>query len=73
MMSALECLAKAAKCEAMAATCSNDIDGKMLLEVADTWRNLAKLTKPSEPLVGPPYLPPPDAEAGEVEVHKRAA
>jgi len=43
MRTALECLAMAERCESMARSCSDEMDGQMLRETAQHWRALAKV------------------------------
>jgi hypothetical protein len=53
MMSALECIGKAEKCEEMARDMLNKTDRRMLFDAASQWRGLAKVAK-AESIYGRP-------------------
>lgn len=61
MRSTDECVAMAERCEGLMLASTDPIDRHVLLATANIWRNLARLSMPKEPLMGPPWLPPAEA------------
>jgi len=58
MMSAVECFANAQRCEKGARASPDDLNRRLLLDAAKTWRSLAEASKAAETAMYPPHAPP---------------